>query len=108
MCYGNEFRKDIVFHTVLLEVDNMKNYFTKLFANEPERIQPKLGEGCFMADFISVILQHMPEPEMLNLVGHLVKKDYTVQLDYMTAWCKAHLDKMIQLKTLIRQSNDQC
>ena len=37
---------------------------------------------------------------MLDLVGHLVHKDYTTQLNYMTAWSKSCLDKMIQLKTL--------
>ena len=38
----NEFKNSIAFHTVLLEVENMKNYYSKLFEDEPERIQPKL------------------------------------------------------------------
>ena len=71
---NNEFKKAIAFHTVLLEVENMKDYYSKL-RDEPERIQPKLSEGCFTSDFVSVILQHTPENEMMSLVGHLVHRD---------------------------------
>ena len=59
----------------------MKDYYSKLFEDEPERIQPKLSEGCFTSDFVSVILQHTPETEMMSLVGHLIHKDSLTQLE---------------------------
>ena len=79
----------------------MKNYYSKLFEDEPERIQPKLGDGCFTSYFVSVILQHTPETEMMSLVGNLIHKDSVTQLDYMRNWSKTPLNNWaIELKTL--------
>ena len=47
-----EFKKTIAFHTILSEVENMRIYYSQLFEDEPEKIQPKLSEGFYTSDFI--------------------------------------------------------
>ena len=70
----------------------MKAFFSALFASEPAKIVAMLGQGCYPADLLVIILQHTPPQKMMTLVQYLTDKDFIIKIEDLTSWAKSRLD----------------
>ena len=66
-----EIRKNIVFFTVLEEVQNMKEYYQQQLKDQPMKVAALLGQGCFTHDFLAVLMTNTPTAETMNLVDKI-------------------------------------
>ena len=63
-----EIRKNIVYFTVLEEVQNMKEYYQEQLKDQPMKMAALLGQGCFTHDFLAVLMTNTPTAETMDLV----------------------------------------
>ena len=81
-----EVRKNIIFFTVLEEVQNMREFYQEQFKNQPMKLAAHLGQGCFTPDFLAVLLTNTPSMETMNLVDQLQSHEFSDQIHQLKTW----------------------
>merc|ERR1712215_169153 len=97
---NTEIRKNIVFFTVLEEVQNMKEYYQEQLKDQPMKVAALLGQGCFTNDFLAVLMTNTPTVETMNLVDKIQSHSFSEQIDLLKLWAKARFNRLISMKNL--------
>ena len=83
-----EVRKNIIFTTVLEEVQNMKEFCQEQFKNQPRKLAAHLAQGCFTHDFAACLIFQIPPMEMMNLVYQFQSHKLSEQIDRLKTWVR--------------------
>ena len=95
-----EVRKNIVFFTVLEEVQNMREFYQQQLKDQPMKLAAHLGQGCFTHDFLAVLMTNTPSMETMNLVDQLQSHEFGKQIDLLKMWAKDRLNRLMSMKNL--------